>query len=203
MASQLGISSVALEKCDLALFLVSANDGIVSADLEKWRYARELYIPSLVIICDLTVSEIDFEDMSAIASKMLDPVVTPFLVLHSDEGVPAALINLETLQVIDYSDASPTYRPADPEHIELVAEFREEYVEAIEDAGEDSFQAGLLFPAIPWIEGTRMGLDQILETRFQLSAKSLRVSCKSWGNTLVCPITDIKFASPLHRGTTC
>ena len=163
LAAELGVSPSALESCDLALFLVSAGDGIVSADLERWRLARELYIPSLVVICDLIASEIDFEDMSAIASKMLDPVVTPYLVLHSDAGKPAALINLETLKVIDYSQEPPIERAADPEHVELVAEFRVEYLEAIEDAGEDSFQAGLLFPAIPWIEGTRMGLDQIAD----------------------------------------
>ena len=161
--AELGLPTAELEACDVALFLVSAGDGIVSADLEKWRLARELYIPSLVIICDLLSSEIDFEDMSAIASKMLDPVVTPFLVLHSDDGRPAALIDLETLEVLDYSSGVATKRAADPEHIELVAEFREEYLEALEDTGADSFAAGLLFPALPWIEGSLMGIDQILD----------------------------------------
>ena len=54
-------------------------------------------------------------------------------------------------------------RPAEPEHVELVAEFRTEYLEDLEDAGEDAFAAGLLFPALPWVEGTRIGIDQILE----------------------------------------
>jgi translation elongation factor EF-G len=163
LSAELGVTTCDLESCDLALFLVSANDGIVSADLEKWRLARDLYIPSLVVICDLGASEIDFEDMSAIASKMLDPVVTPYLVLHSDDGTPAALIELESLRIIDYSSGVKTVREADPEHIELVTEFRSEYLEDLEDAGEDSFSAGLLFPAIPWVEGTRIGLDQIIE----------------------------------------
>lgn len=163
LAAELGVAPSELESCDLALFLVSANEGIVSADLERWRLARDLYIPSLVIICDLGSGEIDFEDMSAIASKMLDPVVTPYLVLHNDEGAPAALIHLESLQVIDYSDGKKVLRSADAEHIELVAEFRTEYLEALEDAGEDSFSAGLLFPALAWIEGTRIGLDQIID----------------------------------------
>ena len=163
LAAALQVELVDLEASDVALFLVSAQDGIVSADLDKWRLARELYIPSLVIICDLLVSEIDFEDMTAIASKMLDPVVTPYLVLHGDDGRPAALINLDTLLITDYSNGEPTSRPADPEHIELVAEFREEYLEALEDAGEESFAAGLLFPALPWVEGSRIGLDQIKE----------------------------------------
>ena len=163
LAAALQAAPSSLEESDVALFLVSAQDGIVSADLEKWRIARELYIPSLVVICDLLVSEIDFEDMTAIASKMLDPVVTPYLVLHGEDGRPAALINLETLLLSDYSDGGVSTRTADPEHVELVSEFRDEYLEAIEDAGEDSFSAGLLFPALPWVEGTRIGLDQIKE----------------------------------------
>ena len=163
LADELAISPADLESSDVALFLVSANDGIISANIEKWRLARELYIPSLVIIFDLLESEIDFEDMTAISSKMLDPVVTPYLVLHGDDGRPAALINLETLKVIDYSVEPHEIRDADPEHIELVAEFREEYLEALEDAGEDSFAAGLLFPALAWVEGSRIGPDQVRE----------------------------------------
>ena len=163
LASALGIEAVGFEEADGAIFVVSANDGIVSADLETWRTARDLYIPSLVVISDLSSSEIDFEDMSAIASKMLDPVVTPYLVLHGDDGAPAALISLESLEVSDYSAAQVTKRVADPEHEELVAEFRSEYLEAVEDAGENSFQAGLLFPALPWIEKTKMGINEIKE----------------------------------------
>ena len=89
--------------------------------------------------------------------------MTPYLVLHGDDGRPAALINLETLKVIDYSVEPQEIRDADPEHIELVAEFREEYLEALEDAGEDSFAAGLLFPALAWVEGSRIGPDQVRE----------------------------------------
>jgi translation elongation factor EF-G len=163
LASALGIEPVAFEEADGAIFVVSANDGIVSADLETWRTARDLYIPSLVVISDISSSEIDFEDMSAIASKMLDPIVTPFLVLHRDDGSPAALISLEDLEVSDYSGAGVSKRVADPEHEELVANFRSEYLEALEDAGENSFQAGLLFPALPWIENTKMGINEIKE----------------------------------------
>ena len=163
LALALALSPTTLQESDLALFLVSAKEGIVSADLENWRLARELYIPSLVIICDLNTSDIDFEDMTAIAGKMLDPVVTPYLVLHDEVGFPAALINLKTLKVFDYSTGSRMEREADPEHIELVAEFREEYLEDLEGAGEDSFAAGLIFPALAWVEGTGIGPDQILE----------------------------------------
>ena len=162
LAQSLDLELNDLESSDIALFLVSAQDGIVSADLEKWRLARDLYIPSMVIICDLTSGEIDFEDMTAIAGKMLDPVVTPYLVLHSDTGAPVALIELKTLMVVDYSSGTPIIKEAESEHVDLVAEFRAEYLEDMEYAGEDGFAAGLLFPALPWVEGTRIGLDQII-----------------------------------------
>ena len=163
LATALGCTNSELEQADVAVFIVSAEVGIVSADIASWNQARELYIPSLVVITDLTTSDIDFEDMSAIASKMLDPVVTPFLVLHGDEGAPAALISLETLRLVDYSNGDAQERDSDPEHVELVAEFREEYVEQISAAGEDSFEAGLLFPAIPWVSGTQIGLREIAD----------------------------------------
>ena len=161
LAQQMGVVPFDLDLADVAIFIVSANHGIISADLEEWRRARELYIPSIVAISDLTASEIDFEDMAAIATKMLDPVVTPYLVLHSDSGSPVALIDLETLKVLDYSKSLLVIRDADAEHIDLVNEFRLEYLEAVQDAGEDSFAAGLLFPALPWIEVRQIGVEQI------------------------------------------
>ncbi len=161
MADALNIESVELDIADGAIFIVSASDGIVNADITSWRLARELYIPSLVVITELSSSDIDFEDMTAIASKMLDPVVTPHLVLHGDDGSPAALIELQSLLIHDYTSGTNVTQPADPEHIELVQEFREEYLEQLEDAGEDSFEAGLLFPALPWVEGTPIGIAEI------------------------------------------
>ena len=172
LASALGISPVDLESADGAIFIVSATDGIVTADINAWRNARELYIPSITVINDLTVSDIDFEDMTAIATKMLDPVSTPYLVLHGDDGAPAALIHLESLTISDYSDGTLTKRPADPEHIALVEEFREEYIEQVEAAGEDAFAAGLIFPALAWVESSGIGLEQIREYLNQIPSLS-------------------------------
>lgn len=161
LRAALGIAPARLEDCDGAIFIVSAQDGIVSADIDLWRQARELYVPSLIVITELGSSDIDFEDMSAIASKILDPVVTPFLVLHDESGLPAALIDLQTLQITDYSANPVLTSPASQEHQELVQQFREEYLEQLEDAGEESFQAGLLFPALPWIENSPIGISEI------------------------------------------
>ena len=163
LARSLGISAHSLEGADLALFIVSASDGIVRADIERWNEAREMYIPSIVVISETDNADLDFDDMTAIASKMLDPVVAKYLVLHSDDGKPTALINLETLMILDYSHGAPQLIESDAEHKELVADYVIEYQEKIDEAGEDGFLQGLLFPALPWLSDSRLGLDQIQE----------------------------------------
>jgi hypothetical protein len=80
-------------------------------------------------------------------------MITPYLVLHDDAGFPAALIGLFDLQITDYSTDPKTTKNSEEEHQTLVQEFRDEYLELLADSGENAFEAGLLFPAIPlWIE---------------------------------------------------
>ena len=164
LAVALGVTSAELESADVAVFLVSAKDGIVRADSDKWLVARDLYIPSIVVITDLSATnETDFEDMAAIAGRILDPVVTPYLVLHQEDGSPIALIDLLTQKIRDYSTGVLVHGDSEHEHQDVVSEFREEYQELIEATGEDAFENGLLYPAIPWIQGGAMGLLEIAD----------------------------------------
>jgi len=151
-----------LPDADVALFEVSARTGIDAEGVKEWQRARELYIPSIVLITDLMKSENDFEDMTLIAGRILDPVVTPYLILHYDSGEPAALIDLDTLLITDYSQAVPEIRESEAEHKNLVLEFRQEFFEARDAAGEDAFENGLLFPAIPLVPEIRMGIAEVL-----------------------------------------
>lgn len=161
IAKYFGLSASPLEASDIAIFLVSAIDGISPADVEIWNTARELYIPSLILITDLTNGEIDFDDMSAIAGRLLDPVLTPFLVLHDDSGNPTALIDLDSLKISDYSTGVRVERDSDSEHKVLVFEFRKEYLEALEEFGQTGFIEALNFPAIPFIESNGLGSFEI------------------------------------------
>ena len=172
IAQFLGLTPVAVDLCDAVIFIVSAVDGISSAEIDVWNLARELYIPSLILITDLTNGETDFDDMSAIAGRMLDPVQTPYLVLHDDDGNPTALINLDSLKLSDYSTGSRIERDSDPEHKVLVFEFRKEYLEAIEEFGESGFQDGLSFPAIPFIPENGLGSFEIATILNKLPSRS-------------------------------
>ena len=92
---------------------------------------------------------------------MLDPVQTPFLVLHDESGNPTALINLDTLRISNYSDGVRIESESDAEHKVLVFEFRKEYLEAVEDFGSNGFQDGLSFPAIPFLPSNGLGSYEI------------------------------------------
>ena len=166
------LQTAPLDACDAAIFIVSAIDGISPADIEIWNSARELYIPSIIAITELTNGEIDFDDMSAIAGRLLDSVVTPYLVLHDDAGNPTALIDLDTLKLSDYSNGSRVERESDAEHKVLVFEFRKEYLEAIEEFGPTGFVDGLSFPAIPFINGNGLGSFEIANLLNKLPSQS-------------------------------
>lgn len=172
LARLLRVDPVSPERAQAVILVVSAVSGFTTEITQAWDYCRDHYIPTIVAITDLDNSEIDFEDMSAIVTKSFEPVLTPFLVLHSDQGFPTALIELETLRITDYSLGLVSQRDSDPEHKELVAEFREEYLEAIEIAGEGAFQEGLLFPAIPLYLAIKMGVAEIANFLTQIPSRS-------------------------------
>jgi translation elongation factor EF-G len=146
-------SQVAVAESDLAIFAIDPSAGIDQVTIELWQSLDEFQVPRLVVVTHLEKLELDFDDAVMIATRVFDQMITPYLVLHDDAGLPAALISLSDLQIIDYSGDSKTVRSSDEEHQTLVQEFRDEYLELLADSGENAFEAGLLFPAIPlWIE---------------------------------------------------
>ena len=146
-------SQVAVAESDLAIFAIDPSAGIDQATIDLWQSLDEFQVPRLVVVTHLEKLEADFDDAVMIATRVFDQMITPYLVLHDDAGLPAALISLSDLQIIDYSGDSKTVRSSDEEHQTLVQEFRDEYLELLADSGENAFEAGLLFPAIPlWIE---------------------------------------------------
>lgn len=159
LAHDLGIDASALEECDVALFIVSAHDGIARADIDYWNRARELYIPSIVIISETDSAELDFDDMCAIASKMLDPLLVQYLIIYDDDGKAIALIDLATMKLINYSSGTARIEESEVEHREVVEPFRVQYEEMLDQMDDNAFSAGLIFPALPWIAGQPLALD--------------------------------------------
>jgi translation elongation factor EF-G len=134
---------------DLAIFAINPAAGIDQQTIDNWAALDDFQIPRLVVVNGLDGQELDFEDAVMVANRVFTQLVTPYLVLHDDGGEPTALIRLQDLQIIDYSKSSALTRASDPEHEELVREFREEYFELTSEMDEGAFAAGILFPAIP------------------------------------------------------
>lgn len=152
-------SNIPIAESELAIFAINPAAGIDQETIDLWSALTDFQLPRLIVVNELEGSDSDFDDAVLLANRVFDPLVTPFLVLHDDAGNPSALIDLETLEIIDYSQTPTSRRDSDPEHKELVADFRSEYLEAVEDAGENAFEAGLLFPAIPVVLSKGIGVD--------------------------------------------
>jgi len=146
-------SQTAVPESDLAIFAIDPSAGIDQATIDLWESLDEFQVPRLVVVTHLEKLEADFDDAVMIATRVFDQMITPYLVLHDEAGLPAALIGLTDLQINDYSTNPKTVRSSDEEHQTLVQEFRDEYLQLLTDSGDNAFEAGLLFPAIPlWIE---------------------------------------------------
>jgi translation elongation factor EF-G len=147
------LSQSAVPESDLAIFAIDPSAGIDQVTIDLWQSLDEFQVPRLVVVTHLEKLEADFDDAVMIATRVFDQMITPYLVLHDEAGLPAALISLSDLQIIDYSTNPKTTKSSEEEHQTLVQEFRDEYLELLADSGENAFSAGLLFPAIPlWIE---------------------------------------------------
>jgi len=155
VAAQFGAqaSQIAVAESDLAIFTINPSAGIDQTTIDMWQALDEYQVPRLVVVTHLEKLEADFDDAVMIATRVFDQMITPFLVLHDEAGMPAALIGLSDLQIIDYSTKPKTLKNSEEEHQTLVQDFRDEYLELLAASGDNAFSAGLLFPAIPlWIE---------------------------------------------------
>lgn len=157
-----------LADIDCAIFAVNPSAGIDEATIKQWENLNEYLTPRIMVALALPGAELDFDDAVLLANRVFDQMVTPFLVLHGDDGAPAALISLEDLSVRSYRHGIAVLSESEPEHRELVAEFQQEYRETVADAGADAFQAGLLFPAIPVNIENQIGLDVLISYLDQL-----------------------------------
>lgn len=146
-------------EADVAIFLVNPAAGIDGETIENWRALDDVQMPRMVVITVMEGMELDFDDAVMVANRVFDPVVTPFLVLHGENGTPIGTISLNDFETIDYSTEPKTIAQADAELQELVTEFREEYLDQMIEMEEGAFAAGILFPAIPVNPANGLGVD--------------------------------------------
>jgi hypothetical protein len=153
---------------DCAIFAINPSAGIDPETIAIWESFNDYLTPRIMVALALPGADLDFDDAVLLANRVFDQMVTPYLVLHGDDGTPAALISLDDLSVRNYIQGIAVISQSDPEHRELVADFQSEYREIVEASGDDAFAAGLLFPAIPINIDNGIGLDVLIEYLNQL-----------------------------------
>jgi hypothetical protein len=153
---------------DCAIFAVNPSAGIDAETIAAWESFNDYLTPRIMVALALPGADLDFDDAVLLANRVFDQMATPYLVLHGDDGTPAALINLEDLSIRNYLHGVAVISESEPEHRELVAEFAQEYRELVDSTGEDAFTAGLLFPAIPLNLDNGIGLDVLVSYLKQL-----------------------------------
>ena len=160
LAHILGVSlaTEANPDLELAIFAMNAQSGLDQNTIDLWHSFDDFLTPRILLITGLDEGEQDFDDAVLIARRVLDEVVTPYLVLHDDSGKPAGLISLVDSQVIDYEKNEN--RVADEDLVILVSEFKSEYLSQLDAFGADGFENGILFPAIPVIL-PKIGVDVV------------------------------------------
>lgn len=127
-----------LRGADAALFVISAVDGVDGTTRMLWDECAAVDMPRALVVTKLDHPRADFDETVAIARRVFGDVAHPVdLVLHADDGSPAALINLISLQIADYTGATRELRPADPEQTALVQDQRNELLEAVIAESED------------------------------------------------------------------
>lgn len=141
------VSDSVQSELSAAIFAINASSGVDQRTVELWHEFDELLMPRILVITGFNEGLQDFDDAVVLAKRLLDDVATPVLVLHDDDGKPCALIDLENMKINNYRTQQIT--DAEPEHFELVSDFREEYLEQLDAAGSEGFASGIFFPAIP------------------------------------------------------
>ncbi|BCJ41590.1 elongation factor G [Actinoplanes ianthinogenes] len=179
-----------LRAADAALFVVSAVDGVDDATIALWEECAAVGMPRAVAITRLDHPRADYEqvlqDCQDAFGENVMPVYQPML---GDDGQSiVGLIGLVTLKVLDYSQGyPPVLKSAEPEHLNPIADDRNQLIEGIIAESEDetlmdryiggelidtdalipdlekAVARGNFYPVIPVCAGTGVGLDALLD----------------------------------------
>jgi hypothetical protein len=158
-----GFADIDLNGSEAFALVISAKTGISTAIIELWTRVSDRQIPRMIIVNGLEFSEIDFDDIVLIINRVLENVVTPFLVLHDELGEPSGLISIADGLVHDYSGNQETNYQADDELLTLVKDFREELTLALSEMDESAYREGIVVPALPYVPSKKIGLREIEE----------------------------------------
>ena len=115
------------------VLVLDADQGLSPEAIELWNVAVDFSVPRCIMVTNIINSRTDFDEMCAIAQRVLDPdVIVRYLPIESDdESVVVGAFDVLTNEIVTSSADNLQRVPGDPEHLELTSDRRVDLYEAL------------------------------------------------------------------------
>jgi elongation factor G len=153
-----GDARTALRAADLALFAVSAVDGVEVQTEALWRAAEEEGIPRAIVVTKLDRERASYERVLAELRDNFGKSVAPIQVPIGAEDDLRGLVRVATERAYQYQSGSPTGTQVDlPDEVaELVHGAHTDLIETVVETDDEMMEA--------YFEGKEPSRDQIVDT---------------------------------------
>lgn len=153
-----GDARTALRAADLALFAVSAVDGVEVQTEVLWRAAEEEGIPRAVVVTKLDRERASYQRVIQQLRESFGKSIAPIQVPIGSEAALSGLVRVASERAYEYSSDSPKGKAADlPESVaDLVHEAHTALIETVVETDDAMMEA--------YFEGKEPTRDQIVDT---------------------------------------
>jgi elongation factor G len=153
-----GDARTALRAADLALFAVSAVDGVEVQTEALWRAAEEEGIPRAIVITKLDRERASYERVLAELRDSFGKSIAPIQVPIGAEEDLRGLVRVATERAYEYAEADPSGKQVDlPDEVaELVHGAHTALIETVVETDDAMMEA--------YFEGKEPSRDQIVDT---------------------------------------
>jgi len=131
------ISETTIEATDALLMILDGERGLDPASVEVWNRAIDHSIPRHLGAVRAASGRADFDELVAIALRVLEPdVLVRYLPIESEDDESfVGQYDLLTGDIHDCTNGRPDIRHGDPEHVALTADRRDDLFEELAHAG--------------------------------------------------------------------
>ena len=153
-----GDARTAIRAADLALFAVSAVDGVEVQTESLWRVAEEEGIPRAIVITKLDRERASFQRVLQELRDTFGKSVAPIQVPIGSESTLSGVVRVASERAYEYSSGSPKGQQTDlPDDVaELVHAAHTDLIETVVETDDDMMEA--------YFEGKEPSRDQIVST---------------------------------------
>ncbi|HEU4318853.1 MAG TPA: elongation factor G [Acidimicrobiia bacterium] len=153
-----GDARTALRAADLALFVVSAVDGVEVQTEALWRAAEEEGIPRAIVVTKLDRERASYQRVLDELRTSFGKSVAPIQVPIGEEDSLRGLVRVATERAYTYTDGNPKGQQADlPDDVaDLVHAAHTGLIETVVETDDAMMEA--------YFEGTEPSRDQIVDT---------------------------------------